>query len=328
MLISELLKDVEKPPLGTIVAIPFASLQLIDWLGPGYINMAYASEPRTSQIFNRDCLATPPKYSGSFLLCYPPWTRKNDAEDKSIFDKYNSDNLYKCFIKTLLVDPPIGGTIVVPLSFLIGTRDSEIKRRSKFLQIYKIKQIHIYSESIINSYVPMVLTFIRRTESCPKAEELSPVLYPSFKKCSWLMRDYSYLEDQDPFFGSPYFTKSRPPNKLVQVTIFQQTDVDANPPLYFCKSEIFPSQISLSSENNTHCVKIKIRGFVSRKLQKRLIEDFNSWARNWINKTGGVFLKYISLKDKKQSYMPTEVAIEAIERLIWHYRNCRPQLAL
>ena len=133
------------------------------------------------------------------------------------------------------------------------------------------------------------------------------------------MRDYSHLEDQDPFFGYPHLANSRPPKKLVQVTVFQNTDVDTNPPLYFCKSETSSSQISLSSENKALDVKIKIRGFVSNKLQKRLIEDFNSWARNWINKTGGVFLKYISLKDKKQSYMPTEVAIEAIERLIWHY---------
>jgi hypothetical protein len=321
MLISELLKDVEKPPTGTIVAIPFASLQLIDWLGPGYINMAYATEPRTSHIFNRDCLATPPKYSGSYLLCYPPWTRKNDTDDKSIFDKYNSDNLYKCFIKTILSDPPIGGTMILPLSFLIGTRDSEIKRRSKFLQIYKIKQLHIYSDALINSYIPTVLTFIRRTEPCTRTEELTSVLYPSLKNCSWTIRDYSNLEDQDPFFGTPYTIDAEPHDKKVQVSLFQLTDVDTNPPLYFCKSETATSHISLSDTNKEHDVRIKIRGFLSRRLHKRLIKDFNNWAADWINKTGGVFLKYICLKDKKQSYMPNELSIIAIERLIWYYRR-------
>ena len=323
MLISELLKDVEKPHQGSIVAIPFATLQLIDWLGNGYINMAYASEPRTSQIFNRDCLANPPKYSGSYVLSYPPWVRKNDTEDKSIFDKYNSDNLYKCFVKTILNDPPLGGTIILPLSFLTGTRDSEIKRRNKFLQIYKIKQTHIYNEILINSYIPMVLTFIRRTDPSSRQEGLNPVFYPSLKSYTWVIRDSLGLENQNPFFETPYFRDARPIKKAVYISLFQQTDIDTNPPLYFCKSETPTSQISLSDKNKEHDVRIKIRGFLSKHLQQRFIKDFNIWARNYIDKTGGIFLKYICLKDKKQSYMSSELAFDVIERLIWHYRIAR-----
>jgi hypothetical protein len=321
MLVSDLLKDVEKPPQGSIVAIPFATLQLIDWLGPGYINMAYALEPRTSQIFNRDCLANPPKYSGTYLLSYPPWTRKNDSEDKAMFDKYNSDNLYKCFIKTLITDPPLGGTIVVPLTFLIGSRDSEIKLRSKFLQIYKIKQLHIYNETIITSYIPIVITFLRRTEINSKHETLDIVLYPSLKRISLQMLDHSSFVYQDPFFDTPYFTDCKPHNKKAYVSLFQITDVDSNPPLYFCKSDNESSKIGLYSEKKDLDVRLKIRGFLSRRLHKRLIADFNAWASNWINKSGGLFLKYICLKDKKQSYMQTELAIIAIERLIMYYSN-------
>jgi hypothetical protein len=320
MLVSELLKDVEKPPMGSIVAIPFASLQLIDWLGPGYINMAYASEPRTSHIFNRDCLANPPKYSGAYILSYPPWNRKNDSDDKSLFDKYNTDNLYKCFIKTLLADPPLGGTIVVPFSVFSGTRDSEIKRRTKFLQIYAIKQLHIYNETLINGFIPMVLTFIRRNEHPSRLAGLYPVFYPSLKKATWVIRDYLHLEDQDPFFETVIFSDFKPTLKKVQISVYQNTDIDTNPPLYFCKSETATSQISLSNENKEHDVRLKIRGFLSKRLQQRIIKDFNVWARFWINKTGGVFLKYICLKDKKQSYIPVELALIAIERLIWYYR--------
>lgn len=326
MLISELLKDVEKPPQGSIVAIPFATLQLIDWLGPGYINMAYASEPRTSQIFNRDCFLTPPKYAGSYLLSYPPWLRRNDTEDKSIFDRYNSDNLYKCFIKTILNDPPLGGTIIVPLSFLTGTRDSEIKRRNKFLQIYKIKQLHIYNETLINSYIPMVLTFVRRNDPSSRQEVINPVFYPSLKQYTWFIRDSTALENQNPFFETPYFGDFRPIKKTVHISLFQQTDIDTNPPLYFCKSETSTSQIGLSDENREHNVRIKIRGFLSKRLQQRIIKDFNVWARNWIHKTGGIFLKYICVKDKKQSYMSSELAIDTIERIIWNYRTNSPLL--
>lgn len=318
MLIAELLKDVEKPPAGSIIVVPFAKPELLEWIGPNNITMAYAMEPRTSKIFNRDCLASPPRYTGAYILAYPPWDRKNATENKAMFDLYGTDNLYKCFIKTLIKEYSLGGTIIVPLSFMTGTRDSDLSRRKKFLEIYQITKIHVHNKRLINTYVPLVLSFVRRTEPRPRLiEQVDVVFYPSLKQTTLQSTDDAF-RNQDPFYNTIYQMPSS--LKKITVSLFSPADegVDRNPvPLYFNKTESPTLPIMLTTIKTNY--RIKIRGYVSRKLTARIIADFNAWIKSWIEQTGGIFLQYVIIQEAKLDYMPTEIALTAIDHIIRSY---------
>lgn len=61
----------------------------------------YDIEPKKDYIIHRDTLNNPPSYENKFVLTNPPYLARNKSNDKDIFDKYNENDLYKCFIREL-----------------------------------------------------------------------------------------------------------------------------------------------------------------------------------------------------------------------------------
>ena len=67
----------------------------------------YDIDPKKDSITKRDTLKCPPTYDNKFILTNPPYLARNKCDDKSIFDMYGENDLYKCFIKfylTFLID--------------------------------------------------------------------------------------------------------------------------------------------------------------------------------------------------------------------------------
>jgi hypothetical protein len=320
MSVTELLKDIEKPPKGTIVVVPFATQPLMEWLGRDHIILGYSSDPYTTTIFKKDCLLSPPRLSGAYVICYPPWDRKNDASDKSIFDSYGTDNLYKCFLKNLINDSQaLGGTIIIPLNFLTGSRDSEKKRRKDFLNSYKIKKLHVYNEITINTYTPIVLSFIRRTEPKPTVEMFMPVFYPSRTQLTWLFDTSTpMLPGSDPFKYTPY--TSTPNNQIkIKTTLLETEDVDDSQHMYVCKFESSTRKIAAQDNAVSADYRISIQGHMSKRLQRRLMNDFNKWVGDWIELTNGIFLNYTTTNNIKTPYISTDLVTEAMKRILWSY---------
>jgi len=311
MLASDFLKDVEKPPQRSIVVVPFAKPEILDWLGTDYIIMAYSTDPQSNKVFKRDSLATAPRYNGAYVIGFPPWDRKNDTEDKTLFDLHASDNLYKCFIKTMLKsdNTPLGGTIIVPLSFLTGTRESEVGRRKKFLENYRIKVISIYKTTLIQTYMPVVISFIRRSESKPNVEIIETITYP--EKTHHFIEYYSLISQ---FGGHDPLVEYPKPQKKIQV------EFNKNGILYFDKTR-------LSRLSNSDSKEIYIRGFVSKRLLEVIIRDFNAWSDAWLARTCGLFLKYKAVESSVVQYISSEIVVEAIQRIIWKYFIHKPRIA-
>ena len=213
MRLETLLEYNERPPIGSIVVLPFANQEIIDWLGTGYISLAYAESPRTSAIFQRDCFNNPPKFQGSYVICYPPWTKKNDSADKAIFDRYGVDTLYKCFIKIIMRDQPLGGTIIIPLRFLTGSRDSEKRRRKECFSLFKLIQLTVFSDNIIGDEIPLVLQFQRRTDNYSKTEICKTILVSKEQNTNLIQKketvwhingtsiDDIFIKEADPFLN-------------------------------------------------------------------------------------------------------------------------------
>lgn len=85
-----------------------------------------------------DTIKNPPKYKDGFIITNPPYLSRNKSDNKEMFDKYDVNDLYKCHIKDLLTNHPIGGIIIIPLNFFCSIRQMDIELRKKFLNTYKI----------------------------------------------------------------------------------------------------------------------------------------------------------------------------------------------
>jgi len=310
--VKTLLENTDKPPSGSLVVIPFANQEILDWLGTGYITLAYAENPRTSKIFNREVFTNPPKFQGSYIIGTPPWTKKNSAEEKAIFDRYGTDSLYKCFIKMLLKDFPLGGLLVLPLRFLIGTRESEQKRRREFFRTFRPQKMQVFSDLLRDNEVTLIIQFIRRTDPLTYSETVPVTIISSTRtlNSSWTIQN-----NEDPFVleSNPFHHNLKEAPKK---TIKAHVDIYKTHTLFYLNKS---DPISLSSTPLEQATHLCVKGFVSKKLRDRIIKDFNNTLKEWRYATESLFLPYVVIKDKKTSYIDIDLALIWIERLIWSY---------
>lgn len=115
-----------------------------------YTLECYDIDPKKDFITKRDTITNPPIYSNKFVLTNPPYLARNKSKDKVLFDKYDVNDLYKCFIKELISNKCVGGIIIIPLNFWSSIRNGDIELRKSFLEVYKILRLNIFEEQVFN----------------------------------------------------------------------------------------------------------------------------------------------------------------------------------
>jgi hypothetical protein len=108
----------------------------------------YDIDPKHEYIIQRDTLLDPPDFVDSFVLTNPPYLGRNKNADKTLYDKYDVNDLYKCFINILLTNRPTGGIIIIPLNFWSSIRNMDINMRRNFLNIYSVIRINVFEEQV------------------------------------------------------------------------------------------------------------------------------------------------------------------------------------
>ena len=144
----------------------------------------YDIDVRHSYIIARDTILSPPSYEGSFVLTNPPYLARNKASDKTAFDKYGVNDLYKCLIKELLTNTPTGGILIIPLNFWSSVRKADTVLRREFLQRFAVQRLNIFEEAVFADTTTTVCSFqfARRVGVRNEHEEITTFIYPSAKK--------------------------------------------------------------------------------------------------------------------------------------------------
>jgi hypothetical protein len=124
-----------------------------------YTLECYDIDPKKDCIEKRDTLCNPPCYEGKFVLTNPPYLARNKCTDKSLFDKYDVNDLYKCFIVNLIQSKAEGGIIIIPLNFWSSIRNMDVKLRQRFLNVYKVIHLNIFEEQVFNDTSYTVCAF-------------------------------------------------------------------------------------------------------------------------------------------------------------------------
>jgi len=277
--IDQLFTGCERPPKGCIVLEPFVGDGLVlNWIGTDNIIIPYDADPKQAKVLKRDALREKPKYYGTYVYTRCPQLAKADSEDKTLFEKYGVDDLYKCFIKCLKDDTPNGGIIVVPTKFMSGIRDSEIKRRQEFFRNIKPLRFNVFDEKTL------VINFRKRMpEDYMSWEEWSFHYYPDHT-----LNKVKVRSDTPQSFPLLPVCSHEAGKNITVIILNAGTKIDKQLhnkymvlDLELVTKENSGSKAGLykTGEQPTGCV-IYIRGFLSKKLQARLQKDFNQLLAN------------------------------------------------
>ncbi len=149
---SYILQNIHIPDEVETIIEPFTGegdlLEYISSTGKEYNLKLYDIDPKKESIVKQDTLMNPPDYTGSFVITNPPYLARNKSPKKEVYDKYGLNDLYKCFLSTLITTPCQGGILIIPLNFMCSTREADQTLREVFLSVYSIEQINIFEEDV------------------------------------------------------------------------------------------------------------------------------------------------------------------------------------
>lgn len=147
-----------------------------------YTIEAYDIAPKHSSIVCRDTFIDPPDYTDAFVLTNPPYLARNKSNDKTVFDTYQQNDLYKCFLSGLAKSECVGGIVIVPLNFFCSIRKNDVDLRRSFLTTFYIDQLNIFEEQVFDDTTYTVCSFMfsrRRRHTRTSATDIPTTIYPS-----------------------------------------------------------------------------------------------------------------------------------------------------
>jgi len=147
-----ILEGMPHPPANARCVIePFAGKgDLLDWIAETRLPIeAYDIEPKRAGVIVRDTLRNPPDYTNAWILTNPPYLARNKNDQKEVYDQYNTNDLYKCFIHSI-GDSCCGGILIIPAGFFFSPREMDVRCRNAFMSVYRITKTRYFEESVFD----------------------------------------------------------------------------------------------------------------------------------------------------------------------------------
>jgi hypothetical protein len=147
-----------------------------------YTIECYDIEPTKNSIIKQDTIKNPPSYSNKYLITNPPYLARNKCKIKSLFDKYDVNDLYKCVIKEILTNVCLGGIFIIPLNFWSSIRVADIKLRQAFLEKYNVLLLNIFEEQVFDDTTYTICSFqfeLKENNNNENTNSLNIIVYPS-----------------------------------------------------------------------------------------------------------------------------------------------------
>lgn len=280
---------------------PFAGKgDLFKVVNSSYTIEAYDIDPKTESIIKRDTLNEPPDYKGKFVLTNPPYLARNKSNNKSVFDKYGTNDLYKCFIEQLIADTPLGGIIIIPLNFWCSIRKSDIDLRRRFIGKFSIVRLNIFEEKVFSdtTYTVCCFQFINKEI---KNVTSKIVFYPSGKKLNDSFNENNnytiggdiYKLEQDAKYTIDRVTKNTPLSLKEYVTNILVKCIDDNETTKISMSVVKDEERYIDNTGkltSRSYATLLIRPSISIDKQKELVDKFNKFIEDYRDRYHSLFL--------------------------------------
>jgi hypothetical protein len=323
-----ILSEVPRPPKNVKVIEPFAGQgDLLNWIGTDNVVEAYDIDPKHPDVRQRDTLLDPPDYDGCWVITNPPYLARNHASDKTVFDTYESNDLYKCFMLSLANSDCLGGTVIIPVGFFLSPRDIDVSCRNAFLTKYRVVQVKYFEEDVFpdTSTTVVVISFELSTEILQE-QRIMWVHRPSGVQKEFLIR-----KADNWIIGGEVYTLSVPDNITVRrhvegkpiadgetLTGLTLTALDSGKAEGRIQLKYDPSYVYPAKDTSRAYLTICVKGTtLTPDNQRDIAARFNKIIEEKRSETWSLFLpQFRESKEYARKRIPFELAYRIILHLI------------
>lgn len=262
-----------------------------------FIIECYDIDPHYNNAHKRDTLRNPPNYQNKFVLTNPPYLARNKSENKELYDKYKCNDLYKCFMISLINNPCQGGILILPVNFISSIRKADVKLRKKFLSVYAIQLINIFEEQVFDDTGYSVCSLYFLNKNYKYDDDIKIYIYPSQKE----MRIQLHEENDYTIGGEIYSLPQNNTYKIQRATKNNQTNITNI--LLKCIDDSIDNKLGFKIVSNEDVFvdetpNLSARSYASlvinKKLsilqQKKLVNDMNNYIEIQRYKYNSLFL--------------------------------------
>lgn len=317
-----ILKDFELPEIKHVIE-PFAGeCDLIKYIESKKQNIqleCYDIDPKTKFTIKRDTLLKPPSYKNKFVITNPPYLARNKNKDKSLYDKYKVNDLYKIFILNLINDNPDSGIIIIPLNFWSSIRKSDISIRINFLKKFKIVRMNIFEEQVFDDTTYTICSFLFRKKNNSDDDDINTYIYPSNKNISLKLTngiiggEIYQIKNTTKYTISRMTSKNK--NKKSSKILLKCIDDNKDSMINCSISDVYIDNTpNLSARTYATLL---IEPYIELDKQKIIVDKFNNILNNYRSKYNSLFLtNYRESKDIARKRISFDLAYKIISQAI------------
>jgi hypothetical protein len=298
---------------------PFAGKgDLLSWLEENGNQLpveAYDIEPQRAGIQQRDTLANPPDYSNAYVITNPPFLARNRSVCKRLFDQWDTDDLFKCFLLSLCRDPAgvLAGIIVLPAQFFSSM---DPRCRHAFLSTFKVTRVNYFQQTVFPDATTTVVAIMFARSMVPLTEQsMLWVCFPKNERRTfhvtaadgWIIGGNLWSLPVSKLKVSRYVKGSV--SKLTSMTLraIDSGKLDGRIRLEFKKGYVSPAG---SRAYATLCVRKRL---LTEDEQRRLCEAFNQWVEQKRTETCSLFLsQFRESKEYARKRIPFKLAYKIV----------------
>lgn len=287
-----------------------------------YNVICYDIDPKKDFIIERDTLNNPPDYNDKFIITNPPYLARNKSENKEIYDKYDTNDLYKCLIKELINNRCLGGILIIPLNFWSSIRHSDICLRKMFLDVYEIKLLNIFEEKVFSDTTSTICSFNFVLKNTQFTNEINVIIYPTSTKIKVV------LNEKNNFMigGEIYNLKLKNYYKITRLTS-KNKDACSTNILVKCIDDNEENMIKLSYDETGYMdltpnlsartyATLIIEPKIDEEQQHKLIEKFNNYLQEERRKYCSLFLT--NYRESKGDFARKRISFDLIYNIVEH----------
>ncbi len=293
-------------PDGVHVVEPFCGKgDLLVILNDSHDISMFDIDPQNERTEQRDCLLDPPDYDDRFVLTNPPYLARNKSEEKTVFDAYNENDLFKCFIRSMLQSSPVGGIMILPVNFLSSVRKADVELRLAFMGSNELTRCALFDKQMFDdtSYDVCVVQFERTTGP---VNDAVPVIVGgeelSIDMSSGVICPEIYaLEDSGTYAvgRSTHHSPGTPTNLVVHC-------LDGAQPIRMELTESPADYVDNTERSSCRTrLLLSVHPAISHDQQRRLARDFNSKLNSFRQSSASLFLP--GFRDHGRKRIPFEL---------------------
>ncbi len=266
-------------------------------------------------VVQRDTLMEPVNYKNMFLITNPPYL--SNVQDKQhantkYYEKYEVDDLFKCYIKTMINKPPVEFIIIIPVNFLCSIRKNDVSLRKKFFSKFGILKIKIFNNRVFDDTSCAVCCIHGVLEKNPDNRSINTLILPEKINTTINISDESDYRIGGEIYNLPvsYHKISRVVGDCTGISNIHLRAIDKNS----------TEKIKLSIQDNNIVQKVSDRSWCFIRIEppvddeKEIIRLFNTFLEEKRKQYNDLFLT--NFRDNGRKRISFDLAYKIIGHIL------------